>query len=145
MKILIFLWIVVMAFSASAADLKAIINDVPLFKTEVSARMKLLKAQQPALYQEMPIKKLEKVALDNLVEEYLKIQKSQALGIKVSEAEIDQAVTHLEQQNGFSAGGLQRLLSEQNVPMKTLRQQVYGDLVWLMYVRSKAGHITIPD
>lgn len=145
MRILIFLWMIGMAFSVSAADLKAIVNDVPLFGSEVSARMKLLKAQQPAIYQDMPTKKLEKVALDNLIEEYLKIQKSQTMGVKVSESEIDQAVAHLEQQNGFSAGGLQRLLAEQKVPMKTLRQQVYGDLVWLMYVRSKAGHITIPN
>lgn len=145
MKILIFLWMIGMTFSVSAADLKAIVNDVPLFKSEVSARMKLLKAQQPAVYQNMSNQKLEKIALDNLIEEYLKIQKSQAMGVKVSEKEIDQAVAHLEQQNGFSAGGLQRMLAEQNVPMKTLRQQVYGDLVWLMYVRSKAGHITIPN
>ena len=145
MKILIFLGMIGMFFSASAADLKVIVNDAPIFATEVSARMKLLTAQQPAVYQDMPSEQLAKVALDNLVDEYLKIQKSQAMGIKVSETEIDHAIEHLEQQNGFSVGGLQRLLDDQDVPMKTLRQQVYGDLVWLMYVRSKAGHITIPD
>ncbi len=145
MKHLIFLWMMGTAFVAHAGNLKAIVNDVPIFETEVSARMALLQAQQPDLYQEMSQQKLEKVALDNLVDEYLKIQKSQALNVKVSEAEIDQAVAHLERQNGFSEGGLARMLNEQNVPMKTLRQQVYGDLVWLSYVKANAGHITIPD
>ena len=145
MRMLVFLWLVSAAFSASAAGLKAIVNDTPIFEQEVSARAALLKAQQPSVYQDMTEKELNKKALENLVEEYLKIQKSQALGMKISEKEIDQAVAHLEQQNGLSQGGLQRLLDEQNVPMKNLRQQVYADLVWLTYVRSNVGHISVPD
>jgi len=145
MKFLTVLLMLSTVFSVQAADLKAIVNDAPIFETEVSARAALLKAQQPNVYQNMSTKELNKRALDNLVEEYLKVQKSQALGMKVSEKEIDSAIAHLEQQNGFSEGGLKRLLDEQNVPMKNLRQQVYADLVWLTYVRSKAPQITIPD
>ena len=145
MKKLIFLLTVGVSFMTSAGNLKAIVNDAPIFESDVSDRMALLTAQQPALSQSMTLSELEKFALDNLVEEYLKIQKSQALGVKISEQEIDQAVAHLEQQNGFSVGGLERLLAEQSVPMKTLRQQVYGDLVWLSYARSNIQKVSIPD
>ncbi len=145
MKKIIFLLMCGVTFSLSAGNLKAIVNDAPIFESEVSERVALLTAQQPALLQSMSSSELEKMALDNLVEEYLKIQKTQALGVKVSESEIDQAISHLEQQNGFSVGGLAKMLAEQKVPMKTLRQQVYGDLVWLSYVRSNVKKVSIPD
>ena len=145
MKKIIFLLMCGVTFSLSAGNLKAIVNDAPIFESEVSDRVALLTAQQPALLQSMSSSELEKMALDNLVEEYLKIQKSQALGVKISEQEIDQAVAHLEQQNGFSVGGLSKMLAEQKVPMKTLRQQVYGDLVWLSYARANVKKVSIPD
>jgi peptidyl-prolyl cis-trans isomerase SurA len=145
MKKIIFLLMCGVNFSLSAGNLKAIVNDAPIFESEVSDRVALLTAQQPALLQSMNSSELEKMALDNLVEEYLKIQKSQALGVKVSEDEIDQAINHLEQQNGFSVGGLAKMLAEQKVPMQTLRQQVYGDLVWLSYARANVKKVSIPD
>lgn len=145
MKKIIFWMMMGVSFMASAGNLKAIVNDAPIFESEVSDRVALLTAQQPALLQSMTSSELEEMALNNLVEEYLKIQKSQALGVKVSEDEIDQAIAHLEQQNGFSMGGLAKMLAEQKVPMKTLRQQVYGDLVWLSYARSNIKKVSIPD
>ena len=133
------------ALSVQAGELRAIVNDAPIFDRDIILHGRLLKAQQPAVFADMSEEKLNQIATDNLIENTLKIQKGASLNFSLSERDIDEAVIHLEQQNGFSAGGLQRLLAEQNVPMKTLRQQVYGDLVWLTYVRSRAGHITIPS
>ena len=42
----------------------------------------------------------------------------------------------------MSVGGLKRLLDEAGVPMSALRKQVYGDLMWLQYVKSKSGIVS---
>ncbi|MBR6232137.1 MAG: peptidylprolyl isomerase [Alphaproteobacteria bacterium] len=129
------------ALSVNAGNLRAIVNDVPVSEWDVKMHARLLKAQQPAVYEGMGIQKLNKAALDNLIEEILKTQKGKDLNITLSEKEVDDAILHLEQQNGLSAGGLKRLLDEAGVSMKALRKQVYGDLIWLQYVRSKSNQV----
>ena len=54
---------------AQAAQLRAIVNDVPVSDWDVEMHARLLKAQQPMVYEEMSEKKLDKAALENLIEE----------------------------------------------------------------------------
>ncbi len=133
------------ACAVSAGNLKAVVNDAAIFEADVQARSALLKAQQPSVYGGMSEKELSKASLENLIDETIKAQKAQTMDIQVSEADIDRAILHLEQQNGFSTGGLKNLLKEANVPTETLRRQVYVDLLWLQYVRSKIQVPQIPD
>ena len=125
-----------------AGALKAIVNDTPLFDWDVTMHGRLLKAQQPSVYDTISEDELNKVALNNLIEEVLKIQKGRSANITITESEVDDAIIHLEQQNGMSVGGLKRLLDDTGVPMKTLRDQVYADLMWLKYVRSHSDIVT---
>ena len=136
-----------MAFSVQAGNLRAIVNDTPVSDWDVEMHARLLQMQQPAVYNEMSFKQMEKVALENLIEEILKGQKGKALNLSLSDKEVDDAILHLEQQNGMSVGGLKRLLDKEEIPEKTLRRQVYGDLMWLRYVRSKADIVPnqVPD
>lgn len=127
-----------MTFSVQAGNLRAIVNDVAVSDWDVQMHARLLKAQQPTVYEEMSEKKLQKVALDNLIEEILKTQKGKALNLSLTDKEVDDAIIHLEQQNGMSVGGLKRLLDQEGVSMQALRKQVYSDLMWLRYVRSKS-------
>ena len=128
-----------------AGNLKAIVNDAAIFEADVNQRSGLLKAQQPSVYGAMTEQDLQKASLENLIEETLKAQKAQAMDIQVSEADIDKAILHLEQQNGFSSGGLKKLLQQAQVPEETLRRQVFADLMWLQYVRSQIQPPQIPD
>ena len=77
-----------------------------------------------------------------LIEEMLKAQKGKALNLSLTDKEVDDAIIHLEQQNGMSVGGLTRLLDGARVPMQALRKQFYGDLMWLQYVKSKSGIVS---
>ena len=138
MKKLLMTTLCFMALSASAGNLSAIVNDTAISDWDVEMHGRLLKAQQPTIYSEMGLKQLKKVALENLIEEILKTQKGKELKLSLTDKEVDDAIIHLEQQNGMSVGGLKRLLDEEGVPMQALRNQVYADLMWLQYVRSKS-------
>ena len=131
-----------LAFSVQAGNLRAIVNDVPVSDWDVQMHGKLLRAQQPSVYEGMPEKQLQKIALDNLIEELLKAQKGKDLKLTLTDKEVDDAIIHLEQQNGLSVGGLKRLLDEEGVSMATLRKQVFADLMWLQYVRSQSDVVT---
>ena len=126
------------AFSVQAGNLSAIVNDTPVSDWDVEMHARLLKAQQPSLYEDMSTQQLNKKALENLIEEILKTQKGKELNFTLTDKEVDEAILHLEGQNGLSVGGLKRLLDEEGVPMTALRKQVYADLMWLQYVRSKS-------
>lgn len=141
MKKLLMSTLCLMAFSASAGNLSAIVNDVAVSDWDVEMHGRLLKAQQPSVYADMPQKQLKKKALENLIEEILKAQKGKELNYTLTDKEIDDAIIHLEQQNGMSVGGLKRLLDEEGVSMAALRKQVYADLMWLQYVRSKSDMV----
>ena len=128
--------------SVEAGNLRAIVNDVPVSEWDVKMHARLLKAQQPTVYGEMSSQKLNKEALDNLIEEILKAQKGKELNLSLSDREVDEAIVHLEQQNGMSVGGLKRLLDKEGVSMQALRKQVYGDLMWLQYIKSKSNQVS---
>ena len=130
------------ALSVNAGNLCAIVNDVPVSEWDVKMHARLLKAQQPMVYGEMSSQKLNKEALDNLIEEILKAQKGKELNLSLSDREVDEAIVHLEQQNGMSVGGLKRLLDKEGVSMQALRKQVYGDLMWLQYIKSKSNQVS---
>lgn len=138
MKKLLLSTLCFMAFSVQAGSLCAIVNDIPVSDWDVEMHGKLLKIQQPSVYDEMSSKQFKKKALENLIEEILKSQKGKALNLTLTDKEVDDAIIHLEQQNGMSVGGLKRLLDEEGVSMQALRKQVYSDLIWLQYVRSKS-------
>lgn len=142
MKKLLMMTICFMAFSAQAGRLRAIVNDVPVSDWDVQMHGKLLRVQQPSVYEVMSEKQLNKKALDNLIEEMLKTQKGKELNLTLTNREVDDAIIHLEQQNGMSVGGMKRLLDEEGVSMEALRKQVYADLLWLQYVRSKSDVVT---
>ena len=129
------------AFSVQAGNLSAVVNDAPLTDWDVTMHAGLLQVQQPTVYGEMSSEQLKKRALENLIEEVLKTKKGKALNITLTDKEVDDAILHLEQQNGMSVGGLKRLLEEEGVSMQTLRKQVYADLMWLQYVRSKSDMV----
>ena len=126
------------ALTVQAGSVKAIVNDTPISEWDVASYARLLKAQQPEVYEKISTKQLNKIALDAIIENKLKTQKGDELKLSISETEIDRAIQHLEQQNGLSVGGLKRLLDQEKVSMDTLRKQVKGDLIWLQYVKSKS-------
>ena len=128
-----------LAFGARAGNLRAIVNDVPVSDWDVKMHGRLLQVQQPSVYGEMMPNELEKTALENLIEEILKAQKGKSMNLSLTDGEVDEAIIHLEQQNGMSVGGLKRLLDEEQVPMQALRKQVYADLMWLQYVKSHSN------
>ena len=145
MKYLFLMLFVLQSLPALCMELKATVNDNPISDLDVQQWIQLLKFQQPQKYEEMPMNKLKKEALDAVIESSVKKQTALAAGFKVSEREVSDAEAHLEQQNGLPPGSLPKVLKENNVSPRALHMQVESDLLWLQYLRAKGHNINISN
>ena len=124
--------------SAGAADIQAIVNDTPISEFDVEARAKMLMVQQGG-----PVDKLtpdvKRAALEDLINERIKMQEMVRREIEVPEENIKNALAHLEQQNNMPVGGFKQILESQGVPYQTLLDQTKANLGWLQLLQ-KSGH-----
>jgi peptidyl-prolyl cis-trans isomerase SurA len=86
---------------------------------------------------------LKKVALDELVDERIKMQEIVKQEIDVSEENVQDALAHLEQQNGMPVGGFQKMLEEQGIPYQTLVNQTKANLGWLQVIQKSGRRIQV--
>ena len=134
---------VLLSVPCYATNIVATVNDVPISRWDLENVEKLLKVQHADKYETAPQKVLEKDALTNIVDTFLKKQKAASLNITMPEQEINNAIAHLEMQNQMPAGALLKMLKQNNIAEKTLRDQIEADLLWLSYLRTQAKHIDI--
>ena len=122
---------------AQADSIVAVVDDVPISRFDVGARVRLLLLQKGQEGQEAT-NALKKEALDVLIEEQIKRGVVEKQGIGVSEEDVARAIQHLEQQNGMTPGSFDDVLKRNNVPMAAFENQVRTDLGWLQAVQ-RAG------
>jgi len=84
--------------------------------------------------------------LRGLIDERLRLQEAERLGIAVDEAEIDETFAGIARQNGLTADQFEQVLRRSNVPPATLRDQIRARLAWRDVVRQRlVPTVEIPD
>lgn len=128
---------VFMSLSAVAADIKAIVNDTPISEFDVESRAKMLMLQQAGRVGKLT-QELKQSALDDLVDERIKMQEMIKQEINIPDESVQEALAHLEQQNGMEIGGFKEILKDQGIPYRTLADQTKANLGWLQ-IMQKSG------
>ncbi|MBQ7413636.1 MAG: peptidylprolyl isomerase [Alphaproteobacteria bacterium] len=131
------LGIVLVGLPVWAGEIKAIVNDTPISAFDVESRAKMIMLQQAGRVGKLT-DDLRKEALDDLIDERIKMQEIAKQQIQVSDEEVAEALAHLEAQNGLPSGGFRKMMAEQGVPYQTLVNQTAANLGWLR-VMQKAG------
>lgn len=108
----------------------AVVNDeiISLFDLEVRLSLTLLGASLPNTRENR--QRLVGQVLRSMIDEKLQMQEARRLGISVSEQEVAEAIRRIEMQNQMPQGGLDRMLSAQNIPRQTLEDQLRAALAW---------------
>ncbi|MFX5521909.1 hypothetical protein ABTD78_21830, partial [Acinetobacter baumannii] len=57
--------------------------------------------------------------------------------IEVNQEQIKQAISHLEESNGMPKGSIAQMLKDNNIPLKSLEDQIRSNLIWVELVREK--------
>lgn len=145
-KTIIFVLTLLGALPLSAGEIAAIVGDAPISSFDVAERVKLMRLQQPSFSSGLTPVALNKKVLDILVDEQVKGQEAVKQGFSVTEEDIKEAVSRLEQQNALPSGGMIRALHENNISEDTLYTQVKADLLWLQVIgKNKAALTPVTD
>ncbi len=78
----------------------------------------------------------ENQALDDLINERLKITTATQQGYKVSDDDIKKAILHLESQNKMAPGDMAKKLAEKGIAFTSLTAQIKADLLWLNVIKA---------
>jgi len=107
--------------AAEAATAVVTVNGQPITDVQVAQRLALYKLEG---------KTSRTAALNELINEALQIQEGKRLGITVSESEVDNAVLDVARQIKVSSSNLTKILTDNGVPMSTLRDRLRANIAW---------------
>ena len=118
------------AAQSGSLRIAAVVNDeiISLFDLEVRLSLTLLGASLPNTRENR--QRLAGQVLRGMIDEKLQMQEAQRVGITVPEQEVADAIRRIEAQNQMPAGGLTTMLAGQNIPRKTLEDQLAAALAW---------------
>lgn len=111
----------------------ALVNDEPLTNFQVRARAKFMSVTSRRPNNEA----LRKAALEELIEEQLKLQEARRLGIEVEEGAIDNAFGRMAQRMDMNGSQLSQALRGAGVDPNTLKRRIRSDLAWRQVVQSR--------
>lgn len=117
--------------AARAASIEALINGQAITDYDVTQRQKMLEVTGQSMGR--------KAVLDNLIEERLKIQESQRLGINVSEEEVEAAYANIAQRTRMAPAQLTQALAQIGIDARTLKNSLRSQIAWSQVVRQNAA------
>ena len=119
--ILLAFTLVLSAAPAHAASAVVTVNGRPITDIQVAQRLSLHKIEG---------KNNRNNAINELINEALQVQEAERLGFTVSETDIDAAVLDVARQIKVSASNLNKILTDNGVPMSTLRDRLRANIAW---------------
>lgn len=136
----LFLLFALLIFPFSAAQAKsfaivATVNEDAISRTDLDNRVRLMLAASGLQNTRSNRQKLEGRALDELIDEQLKIQEAQKQNIEITDEEINEGFGNLAAQNNMTSEQFSQILARQGVPKQTLISQVHSQLAWVKVVQ----------
>ncbi len=118
--------------AGAASQIKAVVNSVPITSGDVSRRVNLLRLQRvPG--------NVQKIAVDQLVDEVLKRQEILRLKASVSTDEVDAAFGRFAQSNKLSASQLAEILQKAGVGAEHFKAFIAVSMSWPRVVANRFG------
>ena len=127
------------ASGQEAIGIAAVVNNEAISIPDLVARIDVAIVASRLQASEDLRRQLAPQVLRALIDERLKVQEAERLGVTVSEAEITNARRNVEQRNGIAAGGLDAFLQGQGLSVSTVVDQLRAEILWSKLVRGRLG------
>ncbi|MGF7173129.1 peptidylprolyl isomerase [Azospirillum doebereinerae] len=108
----------------------AVVNDDVISISDVNARIRLALLNTGTQESQETRQRLAPQVLRQLVDERLQLQEAKRSGISIAQAEIDESVKRIAEQNRMGRPQLETLLKNQGVPISALHEQVRALMAW---------------
>ncbi len=118
-----------------AGEIVAVVNDEPISSYDVEARAKLIAVQRSEYLSDKRKAQYIKEALEDVIDDKVKMKEAQRYRFDVPDTDVNDAIAHLEKQNGLKAGEMGKMLAKNGVPLRILQEQVKADLMWVQVIQ----------
>ncbi len=122
-----------------SAAMAAVVNGQVITTQDVAARAQLLALSMGMRPTPQVIQNLAPQVAKQLIDQTLQQQEIDKLGINVSDQDVADAISHIEQGNNIPAGGLQTKLEAAGVPYSTLLSQLRTGTGWQQVLHKVLG------
>ncbi|MDI3471266.1 MAG: hypothetical protein OJF62_003329 [Pseudolabrys sp.] len=112
------------------AQVVALVNGAPITELDIAQRIKLNQVTTGK-----PISR--KDALEQLIDDHLKISVGKRYGLNVSDKEIDQAISNMAERSHISSDQLEKSLNARGVSIAAFRLKLRADIGWSQMVRGR--------
>ena len=127
------------ASGQESVGIAAVVNNEAISIPDLVARIDVAIVASRLRASEDLRRQLAPQVLRSLVDERLKVQEAERLGVTVSDAEMANARRSVEQRNGIAAGGLDDFLQRQGLNVATVTDQLRAEILWSKLVRGRLG------
>ena len=127
------------ASGQESIGIAAVVNNEAISIPDLVARIDVAIVASRLRASEDLRRQLAPQVLRSLVDERLKVQEAERLGVTVSDAEMANARRSVEQRNGIAAGGLDDFLQRQGLNVATVTDQLRAEILWSKLVRVRLG------
>ena len=123
----------------------AIVNGDIITQTDVDQRVALTLIGSPPVPAEQ-VQLLRQQILRNLIDEVLQIKAAERDEIELADAEVESALERVAQSRNLDVAGLGRTLEENGSSLRSIRQQIKGELAWRRLQQIKiASFVSVGD
>lgn len=121
----------------SSSRIAAVVNNTIITQLDLMNRIRF--ALMSAGLEPTPenIEQIKPQMLRVMIDEHLQLQMGKKYGIEISENHVQAAISDIEQNNGMPPGAISQMMRTNNIPFKTLEDQVKAQLTWLIFIREK--------
>ena len=127
------------AGAQETAGIAAVVNNEAISVSDLVARIDIAIAASRLRVSEELRRRLAPQVLRSLIDERLKVQEAERLGVTVSAAEMANARRNVEQRNGIANGALDGFLSSQGLDVAAVMDQLRAEILWSKLVRGRLG------
>lgn len=123
---------------ARAQQIVVMVNGDPITTYDISQRQRM--------HEVIERKSVSaKDALDDLIDERLKIQQANRLKLDVDQKDVDRMYASMAERTGRTPDQLTAGFRQAGLDDRTFKQKLLADYVWSQYVRSRSGAVNVRD
>jgi len=116
----------------------AVVNDKAITNSQLVAQIQMIKEQLLASHAPVPPPAvLRKKVLNDMIDTQLQMQIAKKAGVEVTDAMVNEAISHIAEQNGLTVAELPAKLKEQGMDYARYRKEIH-DQILLSQIQQKA-------
>ncbi len=124
----------------------AVVNSNVITESQLDQQITMARQQMPPNSAPLTDAQLRDKVLQHMIDVELQMQIANKMGIKVSDAELDKAITDIGQKNGLSLAQLQNNVQQQGVSYDQYRQEIRTEMtISQVQQRQLAPTVTVTD